>query len=100
MVTQFNSSDVIGFANYVLDKVITGKLDPKIIGTVPIDMLHEWKDGISFGSQAKFEYFCQKQELPIEGSNYNNPQMDVMGALGWELCGIHEGTYVYKRQLF
>lgn len=99
MVTTFNSKDLLDFGNYVLEKVITGKLNPKEIGTVTLDTLMEWKDGLTFGKNEKFEYFSQKQGAPKEGGNQENPNMEVMGALGWELCGIHEGTYVYKRKL-
>lgn len=47
----------------------------------------------------KYEYFTQYQETDIqEGGTGSNPQLDVMGELGWQLSSIVDKNYfIYKR---
>lgn len=46
----------------------------------------------------KFDYYVQRQEPPIECGG-QNMELEAMGELGWELCGIHDGMYIYKREI-
>lgn len=55
--------------------------------------------------EPKYEYYLQRQEQLEEG--WDRASFEVMGQLGWELCGIDsnikdgnkKSMYIYKRQL-
>lgn len=47
-----------------------------------------------------YEYFFQRQkegEAMNEGGRDSNPNIDAMGDLGWELCVVSQGMFIYKR---
>ena len=55
--------------------------------------------------EIKYEYYLQSQKELKEG--WNREQLEVMGQLGWELCGIQsnitddegKAMFIYKRKL-
>lgn len=48
----------------------------------------------------KYEYYLQKhsQDSLNEGSS-DNPSLQAMGHLDWQLCGISGDMFIYKRKL-
>lgn len=51
--------------------------------------------------QNQYEFYCQKQSIPKEGhSDDKNPDMEVMGSLGWSLSAVDNGIYIYQRIRF
>lgn len=68
------------------------------------------EDAVNFvqtieGLEQKYEYYSQFESINSEG--WNRDQREVMGQLGWELCGIDsnikdehgKSMYIYKRLL-
>lgn len=47
----------------------------------------------------KYEYYCEKIDVDelVEGTD--NPTLEVMGKLGWELCVASQGVFIFKRAL-
>ena len=58
--------------------------------------------------KTNYEYFVQRQHIPVEGIADSLSPTKNMGLLGWELCGVYPATdpgpsprllHVYKRAL-
>lgn len=106
MVTTFNKKDMVSFGKYLLSDKRTELIKETYRegDSIPLGerLTEVYSQEISnwsvINEGLSFEYFTQIQEVPKEGGNVSNPNMEVMGNLGWDLCGVHEGTYIYKRR--
>lgn len=101
IITKINNSQ---YGQFVVHRKVKEKSFPYL------GLFHLLEDAVKFvqvteSPEPKYEYYLQSQAEKKEG--YDRGSFEVMGQLGWELCGIDsnitdvngKSMYIYKRLL-
>lgn len=83
-------------ANFVVHSKTRGENFPYQGAFVNLQMAVTFAQALE-SSFKTYEYFVQKATPLIPGYGIDNPNIEVLGRMGWEFCAKVDDTFVYKR---